>query len=308
LPDRSQWQSPSPGALDEGASTYIHILREAGGQEVKSVIRRHDPGAIAVTLYSSPAYSLQLPAMAVSRVSINLTTSRVSGGVDGERARTFMARRHSLFFTPAGTPTRWRKLSASRHLNIYFSAPVLLNDSEEELGRRLQQGGPIFNLALPGTGALITGLASELSGGNPFASEAVESLALLVLVQLGRRRLEAQGPQPMCVQRLAQLDEFIAANLAERILVADLARVAGLPAGQFAQVFTRFTGRSPHQYVLSRRVEQATAMLRHGRCSLAEVAAACGFASQQHMTLVLKARLGLTPAAVRGASSPPGRE
>jgi AraC family transcriptional regulator len=292
---------PPPGALLEGAGTYGRILGEAGGQAVGSAVR----GSLAVALYTSPAYSLQLPAMDVARLSINLTSSRVQGGVDGERGRGFVARRHSLFFTPSGAAMRWRKGSPSRHINLYFRAPALLDESEDELGRRLQEGGPIFNLALPGTGWLITGLAAELSGGSLFALEAVESLALLLLVQLGRRRLEAHGPQPISAHCLAQLDAFIAANLAERILVADLARVAGLPPGQFAQAFTRFTGRSPHQYVLSRRVEEATAMLRHGRVSLAQVAAACGFASQQHMTQVIKARLGLTPAAVRGGSSSP---
>lgn len=293
-----------PNSLQEGSAVYLRILSAAGGHEVRSVLRPDDAGAIAVTLYTSPAYHLQLPPLAVSRLSINLTTSHLTGGVDGERGRAFVARRHSLFFTPAGVASRWRKSSPSRHLNIYFGSSASIDEGPDNLGRRLQQGGPIFNLTLPGTGALIRGLAAETSASGPFSCEAVESLALLLLVQLARRRLETAGPQPISARLLAMLDEFIAANLAERILVADLARVAGLPAGQFAHVFTRYTGRSPHQYVLSRRVEGATAMLRHGRVSLAEVAAACGFASQQHMTQVLKARLGLTPAAVRDASPP----
>jgi len=46
-------------------------------------------------------------------------------------------------------------------------------------------------------------------------------------------------------------------------------------------------------------------MLQRGQGSLADVAAACGFASQQHMTSVLRVRLGVTPAALRGALSVP---
>lgn len=270
-------------------------------------MRGQDRGSIAVTLYTSPAYSLQLPPLGVSRLSINLTASHVTGGVDGERGRAFVAHRHSLFLTPAGASTRWRKSSPSRHLNIYFRSSAVLDDGQDELGRQLQRGGPIFNLVLPGSSALIKQLALEMSKGGPFSIEAVESLALLVLVQLGRRRLNSNGPRLMSAQQMARLDEYIATNLGERILVADLAVVAGLPASQFAHAFTRYTGRSPHQYVLSRRVEHATAMLRRGQGSLAEVAAACGFASQQHMTLVLRVRLGMTPAALRGALSVPRR-
>jgi AraC-like DNA-binding protein len=297
-----------PNPLPESSAEYFRILGAAGGREVQSVARPDDAGAIAVGLYTSPAYHLQVPPLGVARLSINLSTSLLTGGVDGERCRAFVARRHSLFFTPAGVAARWRKSSPSRHLNLYLRAGASIDDGQGDLGHRLQQGGPIFNLTLPGTGALIRGLDAETSAGGPFSCEAVESLALLLLVQLGRRRLEFAGPQPMSSRRMAMLDEFIAANLGERILVADLARVAGLPAGQFAHVFTRYTGRSPHQYVLSRRVERATEMLRRGRSGLAEVAAACGFASQQHMTQVLKARLGLTPAAVRDASPAPRRE
>lgn len=295
--------APLADPLRQGATTYGRILGSAGGHEVESVMRGQDGGAIAVTLYTSPAYSLQLPPLAVSRLSINLTASRVSGGIDGERGRTFVAKRHSLFLTPADAATRWSKSSPSRHLNIYFRSAALLDDGRHELGCRLQQGGPIFNLVLPGSGALIERLAEEMAEGGPFAIEAAESLALLLLVQLGRRRLHANSPRLMSAQRMARLDDYIAANLGERILVADLAVVAGLPAGQFAHAFTRYTGRTPHQYVLSRRVEQATALLRRGQGSLAEVAAACGFASQQHMTAVLRVRLGVTPAALRAALS-----
>ncbi len=291
--------------LPQGATTYGRILTSAGGNEVRSATCDQSSASLAVRLYASPAYSLQLPPLAVSRLSINLTTSQVIGGVDGERGRSFVAKRHSLFFTPAGVSTRWHKSSPSRHFNIYFHAPAVLDHGRDGLGYLLQQGGPIFNLALPGASLLIKQLVSEVSEGGPFAIEAVESLGLMILVQLGRGRLNFNGPKLMSPQRMTRLDDFIAANLGERILVADLAAVAGLSAAQFARTFTRYTGRSPHQYVLSRRVEQATAMLRHGRCSLAEVAAACGFSSQQHMTLVLKARLGMTPAAVRGAVSVP---
>lgn len=288
-------------SLQQGATTYGRLLSLVGGNEVTSVRRGQDHGSVAVALYTSPAYSMTLPALDVSRLSVNLTASRATGGVDGERRRAFMVKRHSLFFTPAGTPTQWHKSLPSRHLNLYYHLPTVLGDGQDETAHPLQRG-PIFNLTLPGSSMLIDRLAREMAEGGPFSIAAVESLALLLLVQLGRQRLGTTGPRLMSAPRLARLDEYIAANLEERILVADLAAVAGLPAGQFAHAFTRDTGRSPHQYVLWRRVERATALLQGGQASLAEVAAACGFASQQHMTFVLRARLGVTPAALRGGA------
>ena len=295
-----------PVSFHQGVAAYRQVLGTAGGDEMESLFRDDDRGCVAVALYKSPPYRLQFPALNVARLSINLTASSIKGGIDGERSRSFEAQRHSMFLTPAGASTRWQKASPSRHLNIYFSPAMAAEDGE--LGRLLQTGGPMFNLALPGSGALIDQLALELQAGDAFSVEMADSMARQLLVQMGRRGLNALGPRAMSAPLLRRLDDFIDANLATRILIADLALVVGLPPNQFALAFTRYTGRSAHQYVLSRRVERATGLLRSGQGSLAEVANACGFASQQHMTHVLGERLGMTPAAVRSAAaSPRGR-
>jgi AraC family transcriptional regulator len=63
----------------------------------------------------------------------------------------------------------------------------------------------------------------------------------------------------------------------------------------FKQAFEQ----SPHQYVLSRRVERAKTMLKDGERSIAEIATACGFANQGHLTTAFKRRTGVTPASYR---------
>ena len=134
---------------------------------------------------------------------------------------------------------------------------------------------------------------------GPFAIEAVDSLARLLLIGFASRRGRGSGPLRMSAPLLRRLEEHIDANLTRRILVADMAAVVGLPAQAFAQAYLRYTGRSPHQFVLARRIERATDLLRHSPFSLSEVAVACGFSSQQHMTHVLSDRLGKAPAALR---------
>ncbi|WP_437543646.1 helix-turn-helix transcriptional regulator [Sorangium sp. So ce367] len=56
---------------------------------------------------------------------------------------------------------------------------------------------------------------------------------------------------------------------------------------------------TPYQYVLSRRIEKAMAMLRDERLSIAEIALACGFSNQGHLTTAFKRRTGTTPGAYR---------
>ena len=290
----------SASAVAVGITAYGSLLGRAGGEQLGLVSRPGLQPALAVVLYRSPPYDLHIPALHMPRVSINLTASSIFGGVESERHRTFEARRHSIFLTPPLAAVQWRKHSPSRHLAIYFRPQSL--DEESDCADHLQHCGPIFNVTLPECTGIIERLEAEMIAPGPFATEAVDSLARLLLIGLACRRGRSTGPMQLSAALLRRLEEYLDANLARRILVADLAAVVGLPAQVFAKAYVRYTGRSPHQFVLARRVERATDMLRHSPLSLAVVAAACGFSSQQHMTHVLSDRLGIAPSAVRGDS------
>jgi AraC family transcriptional regulator len=58
-------------------------------------------------------------------------------------------------------------------------------------------------------------------------------------------------------------------------------------------------GLPPHRYVLMLRLQHAQELLLHSSASLADVAAACGFSSQQHLTHTMRQRLGTTPGRCR---------
>ena len=280
-----------------GITAYGSVLYRAGGEQLAVVSRPSEQPTLAVVLYRSPPYDLQVPALQMPRLSINLTASSVVGGVESERRRTFEARRHSMFLTPPLAAVQWRKQSPSRHLAIYFGPWT--HDDESECTHHLQRCGPLFNVTLPSCTGLIERLEAEMIAPGPFATEAVDSLARLLLIAFAGRRGRGTGPTQLSAALLRRLEDYVDANLTRRILVADLAAVVGLPAQSFAKAYLRYTGRSPHQFVLARRVERATDMLRRSPLSLIEVAAACGFSSQQHMTHVLSDRLGISPLAVR---------
>jgi AraC family transcriptional regulator len=146
---------------------------------------------------------------------------------------------------------------------------------------------------------------AELDGNARHAAEAADSLARLLLVRLTRRRAtEMQRAAALSPTRLARLREYVAAHLAERLLVADLAAAVGLAPNHFAHVFTAQMGLPPHQFVVEMRLQRAMELLAHTRLSLAEVAATCGFASQQHLTVQMRQRMGTTPGRYRQARSP----
>ncbi|WP_186141633.1 AraC family transcriptional regulator [Burkholderia gladioli] len=81
--------------------------------------------------------------------------------------------------------------------------------------------------------------------------------------------------------------------------IADIARECNLSRSYFIRAFARTTGRTPHQWLLEQRTAQARGMIEGTRMTLAEIALACGFADQSHLSRVFAKTLGMTPGAWR---------
>jgi AraC family transcriptional regulator len=71
--------------------------------------------------------------------------------------------------------------------------------------------------------------------------------------------------------------------------LADLAAEAGWSRSHFQRMFRSAFGRTPHRYLLDYRLFKAREMLAQGSVALADVAAACGFASHAHLTTTFRA-------------------
>jgi AraC family transcriptional regulator len=67
----------------------------------------------------------------------------------------------------------------------------------------------------------------------------------------------------------------------------------------FTRQFRESFGRTPHAYVVERRIDRARRLLVQSSLPIKEVASVCGFADQAHMTRVFQTHLHTTPAALR---------
>jgi AraC family transcriptional regulator len=96
--------------------------------------------------------------------------------------------------------------------------------------------------------------------------------------------------------------EYIQANLAEEVCLADIARAASLSTFHFARVFRNATGVTPYRYCLQARVERVKGLLLESEDGLAAVAIQAGFSDQSHMSNVFRRLTGMTPRAFRNTS------
>jgi AraC-like DNA-binding protein len=110
------------------------------------------------------------------------------------------------------------------------------------------------------------------------------------------RRLPRGGLAPWQERRAKAL---IAANLSGSLPLATLAAECRLSVRHFTRAFRQSTGMPPHRWLQQRRVELARGLLRHTSGSIADIATACGFADQSHLTRVFARVVGVSPGAWR---------
>jgi AraC family transcriptional regulator len=157
---------------------------------------------------------------------------------------------------------------------------------------------------------LVLALDGALQRWEPAGRTYVDQVGALLAAHLVRQH--AVGVRPPIVDRrgrpagltdrqFASVQDLLRSRLGEPVPLADMAAVTGLSVSQFARQFKARLGVAPHQYLLHLRVDEAHRMLASGRLPIADVATRCGFSHQEHLTRVLRTRLGTTPAAIRRA-------
>ena len=105
-------------------------------------------------------------------------------------------------------------------------------------------------------------------------------------------------------RHLLRAKDAIDAGYARPLDVAALAQVAHLSPAHFSREFRRAFGETPHQYLLTRRLERAAALLRTTDRSVADVCLSVGLSSIGSFTTSFGRAYGLSPTAYRAAHPP----
>jgi AraC family transcriptional regulator len=148
-------------------------------------------------------------------------------------------------------------------------------------------------------------LAAELSSPTEplYADTLSSSFVLHLLLAHGvapaAKRLTPRGK--LGSAQLRATIDMAHERLADGVSLDELAAAAGYSLFQFARMFKGTTGMAPHQFVLRLRLERAQRLLSRERHSLAEIAVACGFYDQAHLTNAFRKAFGRTPASFAAA-------
>ncbi|RQS68209.1 AraC family transcriptional regulator [Burkholderia sp. Bp8963] len=99
----------------------------------------------------------------------------------------------------------------------------------------------------------------------------------------------------MTERQYRSLLDHVDANLRSSLSLADLAAASAMTVGNLTRALKRATGETPKRWLQRRRVEHAKQLLIRNNGSLSEIAIACGFSNQSHLTRVFVKLAGTTP-------------
>ena len=206
----------------------------------------------------------------------------------------------SLCVMPRGATSDWEFTGAVRLFHLYVSQQAFERAVAETLDAdparvRLREATYIRDPVLE---SVVRGALLPLNWDEPAERVALSHVGHALVALLAARmtdrvpRVPARGG--LATAALRRVVELVETQLADPLTVEDLAAAAGLSAFHFARAFKQATGETPHRFVLRRRLERAKQALARGEPP-AQVAAACGFASQSHFGARFHEATGLTP-------------
>ena len=221
------------------------------------------------------------------------------------KPKRLTVRPRQFFIIPAHEETNWDRSGTSDMLMVYLRQELIEaiaaasgRPAGAELQPRFGEVDPMLEqLALSVVGALerTSGETDPLyidSVAHMMASHLLVRHSLVPQVAQGGGTLGDAG-------QLHRLRDFIEASLDTPLGLERLAGEAGIGIHTFPKAFARHFGQTPHQYVLTRRVERAKALLAGSNLPIAEIALQAGFSNQSHLTAAFRQRVGLSPAAWR---------
>ncbi|MBC9883164.1 helix-turn-helix domain-containing protein [Bradyrhizobium sp. INPA01-394B] len=141
------------------------------------------------------------------------------------------------------------------------------------------------------------------SPGGPLLGESIIMAIIKVLhpIELGKMEIRDRQRSVLSSRDLTKVTELIDARLSAPLHMEQLADLVGLSVRQFSRLFRNAKGVSPHQYVVSARVERARHLISSTAKSLDEIAWSVGFANRNHMAAAFNKVLGVTPSHFRNS-------
>jgi AraC family transcriptional regulator len=261
---------------------------------------------VAFQLRRDPMGVLNVPGLENVLISIHVgVPSKMTCRRDGKQY-SGTAVHGDIDIIPAQTPSRW-EMHDENDMALLLSLPqkLLCSVAEESgLDASRMEIRNRFQIRDSELEALSWAMKREMESGQPSGRLYLDGLTLAIASRLvtqhgSTAKAAAERNEGLSGHRLKQVLAFIEDQIAEDLSLEQIAAVAGVSTSHVKTLFRTAMGVPVHQYVIQRRVERAKMLLMQDGMSMAEVAAAAGFAHQSHLARHMRRLMGVSPKAMK---------
>lgn len=283
----------------------LETLHARTAADVRLASPDTDWDTVAASRFRMGRLDIDLPPLHVPLFGVNY-------GAPFHLERTLHGRKRSarvtpghLAIAPPDFATRWVCDRAGDILVVFLSRDVLDGAVADGAGRdpRSVEIIPRFVIRDLVLERIAHQLLGEIARPQTATRLRVDTLAQELATHLlgahsslGRlpdRRLRGMAPA-----KLKRAKDFIHANLARDVSLAEVAAAAGMSLYHFARAFRDATGRPPHRYATEQRLLRARTLLHDPALTISAVAAAVGL-THSHFTRIFARHMAMTPSAFR---------
>ncbi len=256
--------------------------------------------ALRVVLRSDGPGVVEVPELDVPRIAIYAGRPIRMDCRHGVKSHSGLAFHGDIDIIPDGVASHWEMREVDTALVLLVGRHLLRQVAEESGFTNCIEIRSRFRIRDAQIEHLGWALMAEAQHGYPSGHLYMDSMATALAVQLLRNHSSVAGTrsQPeggMPRHKLRHVQSYIEENLRSDLSLHTIALASGMSASHLKSTFRKAAGMPVHQYVIRRRVERATLLLREGKLSVTQIALEVGFAHQSHLALHLRRVMGVSP-------------
>jgi len=296
------------------AKSPVFRIREThgrAGRPVNRVIAHSEElgwrSLYAAILEESPLDVEEAPIQHPSFIYHLSRPTEVTRQVEGSRKEQALIGPRRMCVTPGEASAHWKHSGHPEILQVYLRHSVYEAAVNEMYGVEASNAVvvPRFAMVDPFLEQMAIATAAALRERREDGLY-IDSLAQMMAVHLAAkhstrssRNAVIQPTATLPSWKMRRLVEYIEANLDHDLSLEKMAAEVDISPLYLPRAFKSAFGQSPHQYVLSRRIEYAKNLLRNTSEPVVDIALACGFSSQSHLSNWFVRIIGVSPAVYR---------
>ena len=213
-------------------------------------------------------------------------------------------RQGDICLTPATTPVSIQLQAPCDLIGLYIEPAFLTHFTTEVADSDNLELVPQFKLNDPLIYQIAIALKAQLLSSGEWQRLYVESMMTAVSAHL-LQRYSTRKPNVktyavgLSKTHLRQITEYIHEHYDQNLSLLEMSQQAQMSPYYFSHLFKQSTGLSPHQYLISCRIQQAKRLLTTTALSIAEIAAEVGFVDQSHLARHFRRQFGVPPSQFR---------